>query len=698
MQKKILTIIELLGIALLAVWKIGWLPVTWLAGSFVVLVIGLCYFHHRLQRDCDDSDRTLLDRAEQLSKRGQQLQERQQKLHTMEQEYQTLAQTHQETVQRLDQTLQEHQSLQTQYKEQQTTWQNDLENSRQTHRQLQQEYHALQEKHLQDHTEFTQKFQDLHQTYLNLEAIRNQLQEEHNALKKQHQQLTQENSDLQGKAKKMQAQIEDFIHKEDEWIQQEQQWLEKDLISQQKIQELEYTTEMLRHPPEILQEFVQEIEPLMSEFEEKLQLLHQGTINRSILQELSQAMDKAKNKAHVLGLNSLLPQTEKVYTLLQILRHAQGNFRLEQMVEIHQETQRLVEMLRDYQTISHKIMETKPTEATEVPMPPSTAVQYSPATMYRLYRYFSRAVLCSSAYPMEIVRFIRQMDDLWQSAFSKENLTAERRHVFALDDVLERVLQSLRPSLQQRNVTLHVENELTPLLLYGDTCKITNLLAMFLTASLWRAEPTSTLKFQWDMAAEPGGASVRLSTSVTIRSTEAKVLDKLSQWRQHVQPYCRECNAYLISDKWGFKLELPGLLNTWFPESLPIGWWGNLAEVESNLNVVSRFFPLRWQLVKQEALPEAIRQNTLAGLLIEAPYWNDWLTYWRSVEASHLPLPTIGIVGKMEPAARETKEFTSVEDELSLPLNPADLKWYLFRCLDFWANQHLQNRLGNPAG
>lgn len=741
MKKNFLISAEILSLILSVICYTGYLPIYWLTIFFAIFLIVLCYSYHQLLYNYNDLEKSHIERSDQLSKRGLQLQERQQKLQAIDQEYHLLQQTYQTALQQIESAKQDYEKLQEECLHLQDTTKNELAKKNQSEQKLREEYQILQEKHLQDHATFTKKFQDINQSYFALEANRNQLQEEYTTLQQNHKQLlekdaelqhnlaelrqqynqiqselnttlekqkqlmsahseltekgqklSQENNDLLGQTQKLQLKIKDNNNKEDEWLQQQQQWLERDLIAQQKIQELECTIEMLRHPPVILQEFIQETKLFMSEFETKLQLLHQGTINRGILQELSQYIERVKNKSQILSLNSLLPQTEKIYTLLQILRNAQGIFRLEQMVEMHQETQRLIEMLQQYHAIGSKIVAAKPTlpivEEPKLETKPSSSI--SPLFVYRVYCCLRRAVLCAGSYPMEIVRFIRQLDDLWQNLLPQQK-QLDNRHVFALDDLVERALQNLRPNLQQRNVTLHVEKELSLLLLYGDTCKITNLLVMFLTASVWRAEPTSGLKFLWTLEQEPGGASVKLSTAVTIRSTEPQILEKLAQWRQYVQPHCRECNAYLSTDKWGFTLELPGVLNLLFPENLQLGWWGKLAEVETNLNAIARFFPMRWQLINQDNLTTALSQNSLAGLLIEAPYWTAWLDYWKSLGNATPALPLVAIIGKLESDVCTSNEFQIINDEFSLPLNPSDLKWFLMRCLDIWTRQHLTN-------
>ena len=442
---------------------------------------------------------------------------------------------------------------------------------------------------------------------------------------------------------------------------------------------IDYAVELVKLDTGLLRNFLREAEHKSKIFDEKLQLLQQGTLNRAVIGDLFTCIEEIKNNAHLLKLKGIAQEAGKIQTLLEILRNSRGDYRLEQIVEISERTTQFIELLGQYQGIGKRMVGT----ASHTEKKSATAAkqeagdQRQRSSMHKFDRFW-RMALSASAYPIDIIKSVLQEQELKQQLLPESG--AQPLQVFELHDILQRLLDSLRQAFAIRQITIQLATIDSPILLHGDLLQIIKLLTMFIQASLWRGEETSTLKIQSQLVAAPEQQAadiLKLQSSVAIRNTDEHAIEKMQRCYKNAQIYCQRCGGQIAGSKRGFSLQLPLVVNKRF-SVIRIGWLGGrYDELQKVVTNIAPVFPGELQIV-----PGPTDYGNLALLLVEAKTLATLAEHINNKLKQHQSLPLVAVMNQEEAVMYDDLLKLGAIDGLIAPLAAGELKWCLLQCLD----------------
>ncbi|HPY75209.1 MAG TPA: Hpt domain-containing protein [Planctomycetota bacterium] len=450
----------------------------------------------------------------------------------------------------------------------------------------------------------------------------------------------------------------------------------------QKKESVAYTLEMLKLEPEVLHDFLDDLRVRLESIEERLHLLQRGTLNRMIILELVESLSELKNSAGSLQLHAIVAETEKIEKLLNILKNTPGMFRFEQILEIEKSIRKFLELLSQFQHIGQVLSDVQKEEENETSKEEEKEelpdyIQLTDIYFLRhIQNYIQRAVTSAGNFPLEVVRLFRQSEILWNSILP--NTENNAYGIFEFRSLLERVLESLQSNIHNRNISICIESDTPTILIQCDSNKVCNLLAMFLTVSIWRAEKGSELKITLHISQDedPTLDVLKVQTEATIRNTDAKTVERVKKWRAGIQRYLKECSAYLTTLTWGFMLELPEVVNKRFSSGIKMGLWGTqYSELEETLSKIKEYFPMPLKLVSDT-------QNEECNILFIELDILEMLQEQYEKKRKESPNTIFILILPTKQKNLEPQFFQlGFFDFIQLPWHAGDLKWTLLQSL-----------------
>ena len=432
----------------------------------------------------------------------------------------------------------------------------------------------------------------------------------------------------------------------------------------------QYVFEMTNQASKILEEFLQRIDGNIKFFQKELELIYTTTFNKQRFVTFTYHINNIKNYAQLLKLEPIIKEINRIQTLGRIANEHQSGFKIEQLLEFENCIKSLLMLLIQCKCIGEEVIKRKTNEIIK-----DTSTGIENVKLHKLEhqnKNFYRAILSSKSFPNELIKFGYNIQKLWGEIIPGDN--KENFQVFNFFELLERVVENLQFNTPDKSIDIIIKQDEKLILLYCDILKMTDLLSLFMKVSLYKAKESSAINTQILFFKEQD--SIKLQTKVTIRNTDPQDIDKLETLILKLRKFCKEYGVYFSSDRWGFNLELPFLINKYLNKNLKIGILGSwYQELEMAVNQIDSYFPFTIEIV-----PNISNYSELDLLMIDAEMISALTSHIEEKKNEFTPL--IAVFRNYDEEIYQTIIQKGYTDTLTLPFEGNDLKVAIFNSLE----------------